>query len=53
MPRSKQVGNQVQIASMAQLVERWAVERLRGKFVSLCAKKDHLAKVELHSSTHF
>ena len=49
----EQVGNQVPIASMAQLVGRWAVVRLRGKFIFARAKKGHLAKVELHSSTHF
>jgi len=47
------VANQVPIASMAQLVGRWAVLRLRGKFVSVSPKKRYLAKVELYSSTHF
>jgi len=51
--RREQVANQVQIASMAQLVGRWAVVRLRGKFGSLRAKKGNLAKVQLYCSTRF
>jgi hypothetical protein len=51
--RREQVANQVPIASMAQLVGRWAVVRLRGEFVSLRGEKGHLAKVELYSCTHF
>jgi hypothetical protein len=39
--------------SVAQLVGRWAIVKLRGKFVSLRAKKGTLAKVELCSFTNF